>query len=149
MLLNSLNESPACTLPPSKLITGLNASRTPQINSLWQRSPAQASGKFHFLSDVVPWNVRKFPCITHPWEGHHHHTSHFLAALPAKASRHVAEGAHSLSLPLPEAARGAVSREERRGDVSFRNKTTTAKEAHCFVQKSPRDKTYPFPLMAT
>lgn len=149
MLLNSLNESPACMLPPSKLITGLNVRRAPQINSLWQRTPASASGKFHFLSDVVAWNVRKSPFITHPWKGHHRHTSHFLAAflqgnqgiLPRKPTH-----CHSLFWRLEEgqcAKRGGVEMPK----LGIRK--PKYKDAQSLVQKSQRNKTHIFPWMAT
>ena len=47
-----------------KWITRLNARCEHQINNLRQRCLACSSGKFHFLSDVVAWNVRKFPYIS-------------------------------------------------------------------------------------
>lgn len=49
MLLNSLNESPACMLPPSKLITGLNVRCTPQINSWWDLLPVPQENSTSFL----------------------------------------------------------------------------------------------------
>lgn len=149
MLLNSLNESPACMLPPSKLITGLNARRVYEINSLQQRPPACASGKFHFLSDVVAQNVRKFPFITHSWEGHRHHTSHFLAAFLQRnqgISQREPTHCHSLSWRLKE---GQFT--EKR-DVEMPNleiRKPKHKEAQCLVQKSQRDKTHIFPWMVT
>lgn len=145
MLLNSLNENPACMLPPSKLITGLNARCTPQINSLWQRSPAYASGKFHFLSGVVTWNVRKFPFITHPWKGHHHHTSHFLASfLQRNQGILQREPTHCSSLSWRLRERPCV---EKRGiempDIEIRKSKHI--EAQCHAPKSQRHKAPMFP----
>lgn len=149
MLLNSLNESPACMLPPSKLITGLNARRAPQINSLWQRTPAYGSEKFHFLSEVVTWNVRKSPFITHLWKGHHLHTSHFLAAFlqgNQGTLRREPTHCHSLFWRLEEgqcAARRIIEMPE----LGIRK--PNQKDAQCLVQKSQRNKTHLFPCMAT
>lgn len=49
MPLNSLNESPACMLPPSKLITGLNARCTLQINSWGELLPVPQENSTSFL----------------------------------------------------------------------------------------------------
>lgn len=120
MPLNSLNESPVCTLPPSKLITGLNARCTLQINS-WENSclclrkiplsfrcchlTRQEVSTHHPLLKRPP-----SPCFTFP------------GCLSSKESGCLAEGAHSLSQTLLEPERRAVCREERCGDACFRQR---------------------------
>ena len=148
MLLNSLNESPACMLPPSKLITGLNARCTPQINSWWDLLPVpqENSTSFLMLSLEMSGSFHSSPTlekatITIP----HISWLPFFKGIKASCRREPTH-CHGLSWSLKE---GLCA--ERRGVEmpALDRRKPKHKEAHVLFKSPNETKTHLLPWMAT